>query len=59
MKKNELETMIKEAVLRGVKAALKEEAQPKPRKITRSQLAEGVRKALRMTLQEMANKKEV
>lgn len=47
-----LEAMIAEAVKRGIAKAITETKKPKTRKITRSQLAEGVRKALRMALKE-------
>lgn len=47
-----LEALIAEAVKKGIAKAITETKKPKTRKITRSQLAEGVRKALRMALKE-------
>lgn len=51
-----LENLIAEAVKKGIKSAISEgkgkPSNKKPKKITRSQLAEGVRKALRMALKE-------
>lgn len=47
-----LENLISQAVKKGINSAITETRKPKARKITRSQLAEGVRKALRMALKE-------
>lgn len=47
-----LEALIAKAVKKGIASALTENKKPKIRKITRSQLAEGVRRALRMALNE-------
>lgn len=53
MKKSELQSMVAEAVRKGVASAMTESTKgPKVKKITRTQLAEGVRKALRMAIKE-------
>jgi hypothetical protein len=54
MKKITLEALVAKAVKNGVKSALNEASKPKTVKITRTQLAEGVRKALRQALKENA-----
>lgn len=52
IEKSTLETMILEAVRKGISSAIEAKKPKKVKKITRSQLAEGVRKALRMALKE-------
>lgn len=47
-----LEALIVKAVKNGISSAITENKKPKVKKITRKQLAEGVRKALRMALNE-------
>lgn len=54
MKKGILEGMIKNAVQKGVQAAIQEAAKPKTVKISRKQLAEGVRKGVLKALKENA-----
>lgn len=51
MKKSELQNLVAEAVRKGVQSALTESPK-RVKKITRTQLAEGVRKALRMAMKE-------
>jgi hypothetical protein len=54
-----LESLIHKAVLKGVNSAIAESSKPRVRKISRTQLAEGVRKALRIALKENAEMSEV